>query len=214
MKIAITNGRVINPKTQQDEIADVAIENNKIIAVGKTPEGFVADKSIDASNQWVLPGLIDLCARLREPGFEYKATIESETQAAASAGITTLCCPPDTMPVIDNPAILEMIAYRAQKSNKARVVSIGALTAGLEGQHLSEMLALKNAGAVGVGNALKAVKDTRVMRRAMEYASSHNLTVFLYAEDPWLKAGGCAHEGAMSTRMGLAGIPEIAETIA
>lgn len=214
MRISIINGRVINPKNQFDQVADVTIENDKIIAIGRMPDGFSVDKVIDASNQWVLPGLVDLCARLREPGFEYKATIASETAAAASAGITTLCCPPDTVPVIDNASVLEMIAHRSQRANKARVVAVGALTAGLEGVQLSEMLALKNAGAVGVGNALKAVKSTQVMRRAMEYASSHNLTVFLYAEDPWLKAGGCAHEGAMSTRMGLKGIPEIAETIA
>lgn len=214
MRISIINGRVINPKQHFDEIADIAIEDGKIIAVGKIPDGFVADKVIEAKDQWVMPGLVDLCARLREPGFEYKASIASETAAAASAGITTLCCPPDTMPVIDNPSVLEMISFRAQRANNARVVSVGALTAGLEGQQLSEMLALKNAGAVGVGNALKAVKSTLVMRRAMEYAASHDLTVFLYAEDPWLKAGGCAHEGAMSTRMGLTGIPEIAETIA
>lgn len=214
MRITLINGRVINPKNQFDETADVAVEDGKIVAVGKIPEGFVADKVIDAKDQWVMPGIVDLCARLREPGFEYKASIASETAAAASAGVTTLCCPPDTMPVIDNASVLEMISYRAQRANNARVVSVGALTSGLDGQHLSEMLTLKNAGAVGVGNALKAVKSTLVMRRAMEYAASHNLTVFLYAEDPWLKAGGCAHEGAMSTRMGLAGIPEIAETIA
>ena len=214
MRISIINGRVINPKNRFDSLADIAIENNKIISVGKIPESFQADQVIDARDQWVIPGLVDLSARLREPGFEYKATIATETAAAASAGITTLCCPPDTLPVIDNPSVLEMIAFRAQRANKARVVCIAALTPGLEGKFLSEMGALKNAGAVGVGNALKAVKDTLVMRRAMEYAASHNMTIFLYAEDPWLKAGGRAHEGIMSTRMGLKGIPEIAETIA
>ncbi len=214
MRILIKGGRVIDPKTQFDAVADVAIANGKIISLGKAPAGFEADKVIEANDHWVFPGIVDLCARLREPGFEYKATIASETAAAASAGITTLCSPPDTVPVIDNATVLEMIYHRAERANNARVVSIGALTAKLEGKNLSEMLALKNAGAVGVSNAFKPVKSSLVMRRAMEYASSHDLTVFLYAEDPWLRAGGCAHEGAISTRMGLTGIPEIAETIA
>ncbi len=214
MRLLIKNGRVINPQTNLDAIADIAVADGRIVAVGKSGLEFVPDKVIDASDHWVFPGLVDLCARLREPGFEYKATIASETAAAASAGITTLCTPPDTWPVIDNPSVMEMIAHRAQNADRARVVSVGALTAGLEGKNLSEMLALKEAGAVGVGNALKPVKDTLVMRRAMEYASSHDLTVFLYAEDPWLRADGCAHEGAIATRMGLAGIPEVAETIA
>jgi len=214
MRILIQNGRVINPKTQFDAKADVCVENGKIIAIGQMPIGFVSDQTIDASGQYVFPGIIDLCARLREPGFEYKATIATETAAAASAGITTLCCPPDTVPVIDNPTVVEMIRYRAQQSQKARVLSIGALTRGLEGNQISEMVALKEVGAVAVSNALKQVENTLVMRRAMEYACSHDLTVFLFAEDPWLKGTGCAHEGAVSTRMGLEGIPEIAETIA
>ena len=214
MQIVIKNGRLINPKTNFDGTANIYIEGKKIIAIGEMPPGFVADREIDASDKYVFPGLVDLSVRLREPGFEYKATITSETRAAASAGITTVCCPPDTIPVIDNPTVVEMIHHRANQANKARVVTIGALTQGLEGKKISEMLALKNAGAVGVGNAFKSVKSTSVMRRAMEYASSHNLTVFLHAEDPWLKEGACAHEGPMSTRMGLPGIPEIAETIA
>ncbi len=214
MRLLIRNGRVINPKTKFDAIADVCVENGKVIAIGEASEGFVAGQEINATGQYVFPGIIDLCARLREPGFEYKATIASETAAAASAGVTTLCCPPDTIPVIDNPTVVEMIHYRAQQSQKARVLSIGALTKGLEGEQLSEMAALKDAGAVAVSNALKPVTNTLVLRRAMEYASSHNLTVFLFAEDPWLNGAGCAHEGAVSTRLGLNGIPEIAETIA
>ncbi|HFE38550.1 MAG TPA: dihydroorotase [Gammaproteobacteria bacterium] len=214
MRLLIRNGRLINPGTEFDGVADVCVENGKIIALGDVPAGFRGDEEIDAGGQYVFPGIIDLCARLREPGFEYKATIASETAAAASAGITTLCCPPDTIPVIDNPSVVEMIRYRAQQSNKASVLSIGALTPGLEGTQLSEMAALKEIGAVAVSNALKPVKNTLVMRRAMEYAHSLGLTVFLFAEDPWLNGAGCAHEGVVSTRLGLDGIPEIAETIA
>lgn len=214
MRILIKNGRVINPKTSFDAIADVCVEDGKIVAVGISPDGFIADQEIDASGKYVFPGIIDLCARLREPGFEYKATIATETAAAASAGVTTLCCPPDTVPVSDNASVVEMIHYRAQQSKKARVLSIGALTRGLEGKQISEMFALKEVGAVAVSNALKPVTNTLVMRRAMEYACSHDLTVFLFAEDSWLKGTGCVHEGAVSTRMGLEGIPEIAETIA
>jgi len=214
MKVVIKNGRVLNPKTSFDEIADVTIANGRIMAVGAVPDGFTADQTVDATGRYVFPGIVDLSARLREPGFNHKATIESETQAAASAGITTLCCPPDTLPAIDSPAVVEMIHHLAIKSNKARVVTIGALTKQLKGVQISEMAALKTAGIVGVGNALKQIQNTLVMRRAMEYASSHDLTVFLFAEDPWLRGNGCANEGAISTRMGLEGVPEIAEVIA
>jgi len=214
MNIIIKNGRVLNPSTNFDGQADVCIADGKFVSIGEIPADFVADKEIDATNKLVMPGIVDLCARLREPGFEYKATIASETNAAASAGITTLCCPPDSMPIVDNPTVVEMINHRSEQVNKARVVSIGALTQQLEGKQISEMLALKSAGVVGVGNALKPVVSTLVMRRALEYAASCDLTVFIFAEDPWLKDDGCANEGAISTRMGLAGIPEMAETIA
>jgi len=214
MRIVIRNGRVINPKTKFDAVTDIYVADGKIVSLSNNPVEFIADQEIDASGKTIFPGIIDMCARLREPGFEYKATIASETAAAASAGITTLCCPPDTVPVTDNASVVEMIRYRAQQSRNARVLSIGALTRGLEGNQISEMVALKEVGAVAVSNALKPVKNTLVMRRAMEYACSHDLTVFLFAEDPWLKGTACAHEGAISTRMGLEGIPEIAETIA
>lgn len=214
MNILIKNGRVLNPATSFDKRVDVFISDGKFVGIGEMPAGFVADKEIDATGKYVLPGIVDLCARLREPGYEYKATIASETAAAASAGVTTLCCPPDSMPIVDNPTVVEMISHRSAQVNKARVVSIGALTQQLEGTKISEMMALKNAGVVGVGNALRPVENTLVMRRAMEYAASCDMTVFIFAEDKWLKGDGCANEGAVSTRMGLTGIPEIAETIA
>jgi len=214
MKILIKNGRLINPKNQFDNVVDVAIDAEKIFAIDNIPSDFIPQQTIDASGKWIIPGIVDLCARLREPGFEYKATIVSETTAAASAGITTMCCPPDTRPVIDNPSVADLIHHRALQHNKARVVTIGALTQGLQGEQVSEMVALKEAGTVGVGNALMPIKSTLVMRRAMEYAATHELTVFLYAEDPWLRGESVVHEGPVATRMGLEGNPEICETIA
>ncbi len=160
------------------------------------------------------PGLVDLSARLREPGQEHKATIASETRAAASAGITSLCCPPDTDPVVDTPAVAELIRQRAEAAGYARVYPLGALTQALDGTRLSEMAALKAAHCVGVSNALTPLANTQVLRRAMEYAATFDLTVFLHAEDPWLRNDGCAHEGMVSTRLGLPGIPEAAETVA
>ncbi len=214
MKILIENGRLINPSTNFDGEVSICIADGRFIAVGKVPAGFVADKRIDANGKIIFPGIVDLSARLREPGLEYKATIASETAAAASAGVTTLCCPPDSDPVVDNPTVVDMIRHRASEANKARVVSIGALTQKLKGEKISEMMALKNAGVVGVGNAMMPIVNTLVMRRAMEYAASCDLTVFIFAEDYWLRDNGCANESAVSTRMGLAGIPEVAETIA
>lgn len=214
MRISIKNGRVIDPASKLDQVTDLHIAAGKVLAIGKAPEGFKAERVIDASNHVVCPGLIDIRTRLREPGQEYKTTIAKETLAAAHAGITTLVCPPDTDPIIDTPAVVELIHHRAEQAGHARVLTLGALTTGLEGKQLAEMYALKKAGCVGTSNALHPVKDTEVMRRAMEYAASHDITVHLHAEDPWLANGGCAHEGAVSIRLGLPGIPEAAETIA
>ena len=214
MKIKIESGRVIDPANKIDQVKDIYIADGLIVSIGSVPESFSPDKIIDAKNQIVCPGLVDMRVRLREPGFEYKATIASETQAAAASGITTLCCPPDTLPVIDTPAVLELIRHRANEAGFAKIVAIGALTKNLAAEKISEMYALKKAGCVGVGNALKSVTNGLMMRRAMEYALSQDLTVFLHAEDSYLRGEGCAHEGPVSIRLGLAGIPEVAETIA
>ncbi len=214
MRLQVKGGRVIDPANQMDGVHDVYIDDGKIVSVGVAPDGFQIDHTIDAENKIVCPGIIDLRARLREPGCEHKASIASETAAAAAAGITTLCCPPDTDPAIDTPAVLDLINHRAQMVNKARVVAIGALTLGLRGEHLSEMGALRQAGCVGVGNGLMPISNTLVMRRAMEYAASHDLTVFLHSQEPWLSRDGYVHEGSVSLRLGLAGIPDIAETVA
>ncbi len=214
MNISIQHGRLIDPANGIDTHADLHIAEGRVAGLGEPPEGFVADSHINAEGRIVCPGLIDLRARLREPGGESRATIASETAAAASAGITTLVCPPDPSQPIDTPALVDLIRHRARSAGHCRVLPVGALTQGLEGQQLAEMETLRQAGCIGVGNGLQAVENTQVMRRAMEYAASQGLTVFLHAEDPWLAAGGCAHEGAVSVRLGLTGIPEAAETIA
>ncbi len=215
MSLHIKNGHVIDPLNDINKKTDVFVdERGFICAIGKKPDGFKPASTIDAKNRIVCPGLVDLRARVREPGLEYKATIESEVQAAVSAGITTLVTPPDTNPVIDTPAMAQMIQQRAWRYGLAFIHPLGALTAGLKGKHLSDMESLDEAGCVGMSNALEPVIDTLVLRRAMEYAASFDLTVFLHSEDPWLRGIGTAHEGEVGTRLGLPGIPESAETVA
>lgn len=213
MRLKISGARVVDPGARVDAVRDVYVADGRIAALGKRPDGFSADREIDARNRVLIPGIIDLCARLGEPGAEQKATVASETRAAARGGITTLCTPPDTDPVIDTPAVVELIHQRSAASGMARVEVLGALTRGLEGNLLAEMGALRDAGCIGVSNAYGPVGSTEVMRRAMEYATSFGLTVFVHAEDPWLAAGRMVHHGVVSTRLGLPGIPAIAETI-
>ncbi|WP_394754760.1 dihydroorotase [Crenothrix sp.] len=212
--IHIKHGRIIDPANGIDRIGCVYIADGKIAAIDQQPEGFKADETIDATNHIVCPGFIDLSTRLREPGQSRKATIASETRAAASAGITTMCIHPDTIPVIDTPAVAELIKDLAEKADYPQVYPIAALTQKLEGNELSSMLALKQAGCIAVGNANQPVKNLLVLRRAMEYAASHDLLLMFRANDYWLGNNGCVHEGAVSTRYGLPSIPEAAETIA
>lgn len=212
--LSIKGGRVIDPATGLDQITDIHITEDKIIAIGQSPSEFIPDWEIDASQQIVCPGLVDLSVRLREPGAEHKGTIISETRAAACNGITTVCCPPDTNPVIDTPAIAELLQQRAIVAGMAKVLPLAALTKGLQGQQLAEMGDLKEAGCIGVSNALQPVANTEVLRYAFEYAANCDLPVFLYAQEPWLGYNGCAHEGVTSMRLGLRGIPEQTETIA
>lgn len=213
-RIRIQGGRVIDPANHVDAVTDVFIDGSRIAAVGRAPKGFSADRAIDARGLIVCPGLVDLSARLREPGYTHKATIASELRAAAASGVTTLCCPPDTRPIIDTAAVLELIHQRATATGLARVVCLGALTKELKGEMLAGMHGLKCAGCVGVSNALVPVGNTEVMRRALEYAATCGMTVFLHPEDPWLAGQGHVHEGAVSTRLGLPAIPETAETVA
>jgi len=212
--IKISNGRIIDPANEIDQIGDVYVIDGKIASVSAEPAGFKAEQVIDASNQIICPGFIDLSTRLREPGESRKATFKSETRAAASAGITTLCLQPDTKPVIDTPAIAELIKDMAEKSGYEQIYPIAALTQKLEGTELSSMLSLKQAGCIAVGNASKPVQNLLILRRAMEYAASHDLLLKFHPNDYWLGNKGCVHEGAFATRYGLPGIPEAAETIA
>ncbi len=213
-RISIRNGRVLDPANEIDAQLDLHIENGRIKAIGPAPSGFLPELSLPVDGMVVCPGLIDLAARLREPGHEQKATIASETRAAAAGGITTLCCPPDTRPVIDTPAVAELVRQRVEYAGYTRVFPVGALTQGLAGEHLSEMAALRDAGCIAVGNAGHPLKNTLVQRRAMQYAASFGLTCMLEPLDHALLDGGCAHEGSVSTHLGLPGIPEAAETVA
>jgi len=210
----IQHGRLIDPANHLDEQLDLYISHGHIAAVGQKPDGFEADRVIDASNHIICPGLIDLAVHLREPGEEHKATICSETAAAAKGGITTLACTPDTDPVIDTPAVWELVRRRAKHCGNAHVLAIGALTRNLQGDQLAEMAALKKAGCVAVSNGDYPLANTLVARRAMEYAATFGLPVILHSEDHFLKAKGCVHEGMFSSRLGLPGIPAAAETVA
>ncbi len=214
MRILIENGKLLDPSSKLDQVQDLFIAENKIVSLKKKPSGFNPDLVINAKDKIILPGLIDLCARLREPGSEKKGNFDSELYAANSSGITSVSIPPDTKPVIDTPAVVEFIHQRARETNRANIYPLGALTHQLKGEQLAEMYLLKEAGCVGVSNALSAIENTEVLRRAFEYAKSCDLTVFLYAEDEKIANNGVAHEGAISTRLGLPAIPETAETIA
>jgi dihydroorotase len=213
-RILIRGGRVVDPASGLDGSHDVYVAEGRIVAVDRRPDGFAADREIFSAGRIVCPGFIDLCARLREPGSEHKATIAGESVAAAAAGITTLCCPPDTDPVIDTPAVANLVHEKALYTGKLRVLPIGALTRSLKGRDLSEMSALKNAGCLAVGNGYEPMASTLVLRRALEYAASYDLLVIVRPEDPDLANSGCVHEGPVATRMGLPGIPTAAETVA
>ncbi len=214
MKIEIKNGRLVDPASNRNETASLFIDNGVITSTGAALQGFVADKVIDASGKIVCPGLVDLCARLREPGFEYRATLESEMRAAVAGGITTLVCPPDTDPVLDEPGLVEMLTRRAKMADQARVLPLGALTLGLNGEKLTEMVELTEAGCIGFFQADQPIFDTNVLLRAMQYAATYGYTVWLRPQDPHLSNHGVAHEGEVATRLGLAGIPVSAETVA
>jgi dihydroorotase len=214
MKLHIKNGHLIDPAGKIDGKQDLYIASGKVAGVGNAPAGFQADRVIDATGMIVIPGLVDLSARLREPGYEYKATLESELQAAMQGGVTSLLCPPDTDPVLDEPGLVEMLKHRAKTLNQAHVYPLGALTIGLKGESLTEMAELTEAGCVGFSQADVPVLDTNVLLRAMQYAQTFGYTVWLRPQDAHIGHGGTAHSGAVASRLGLPGVPVIAETIA
>lgn len=210
----IKNGHLIDPANNINQPADITLFNGRVEAINEAGSQADTGQTIDATGLTVIPGLVDCCARLREPGEEHKATITSESIAAAHAGITTLCCPPDTTPVIDEPAVVELIHQKSCIAGHSTVVALGALTAGLKGERLSEMSALREAGCVGVSNARYPVENNLVLKRAFSYAATFGLRVFIEPNDYWLGRGGCAHEGKIASRLGLQGIPRSAETVA
>ena len=212
MKIHIKGGRLIDPAAKVDAQQDLYIAAGKIVGVGSAPADFHANKTIDAAGLIVCPGLVDLSARLREPGYEYKATLESEVAAATAGGVTSLVCPPDTDPVLDEPGLVEMLKYRARTLNQTHVYPLGALTLGLKGETLTEMSQLTEAGCIGFSQAEAPIRNTQVLLRALQYAQTFGFTVWLRPEDPYL-GGGVAASGAVASRLGLSGMSVIAETV-
>ncbi|MGZ5035961.1 MAG: dihydroorotase [Usitatibacter sp.] len=213
-RLEIAGARVVDPASGRDKPGSIFIDGGRIVSLDTKPDGFRADETIDAKGLVACPGLVDLSARLREPGFEYKATLESELRAAAAGGVTTLACPPDTDPPLDEPGLVEMLTRRATSLDLARVHPLGALTVGLKGERLAEMAELAEAGCVGFFQASAALPDPATLLQAMRYASTFGFTVWLRAEDAHLASCGVAHEGEVATRLGLPPIPVIAETVA
>jgi dihydroorotase len=213
MKILIRNGRLIDPASGRDETGDLAIAAGRIVGLGRVSADFHANRTLDASGLVVAPGLVDLAARLREPGHEHEGMLESEMAAAVAGGVTSLVCPPDTDPPLDEPGLVEMLKFRARNLNLARLYPLGALTRGLAGDTLTEMAELTEAGCVGFSQAEVAVKDTLVLHRALQYAATFGYTSWLRPNDGWL-GNGVAAKGPLATRLGLSGVPAIAETIA
>lgn len=214
MGIVIEHGRVVDPGNGVDAVMDIFITDGRIAALGVMPPGFHARRKINAKDLVVCPGLVDLSARLREPGFEYKATLESEMAAAVSGGVTSLACSPDTDPVLDEPGLVEMLKHRARSLNQAHVYPIGALTRGLKGEWLTEMAELRDAGCVAFGQADMPLPNTRVLMQAMQYAATFGFVIWLRPQDANLADGGVAHDGEVATRLGLPAIPVCAETLA
>ncbi|TMH26264.1 MAG: dihydroorotase, partial [Betaproteobacteria bacterium] len=214
MKIEIRNGRVIDPKNEVDGKTSLFVAAGKVLAKGDAPDGWRADRVLDASGLIVCPGLIDVSVRLREPGFEYKATLESEMQAAIAGGVTSLACPPDTDPPLDEPGLVEMLKHRARSLDSAHVYPIGALTVGLKGESITEMAELSEAGCIAFSHADAPLADTQILLRAMQYAATFGYHVWLRPQDAHIARGGVAHDGEVATRLGLAAVPPFAETIA
>jgi dihydroorotase len=214
MDIEIRNGRLIDPKHGVDRKASLFISAGKVVASGDAPRDWHAHRVVDAAGLVVCPGLIDIAARLREPGFEYKATLESEMDAAVAGGVTSLACPPDTDPPLDEPGLVEMLKHRARSLNRAHVYPVGALTVGLKGETITEMGELADAGCIAFSQADAPIVDTQVLWRAMQYAATFGYRVWLRPQDAHLARGGVAHDGEVATRLGLAAVPPWAETIA
>ncbi len=214
MKISILNGRVIDPASGLDATTAIHIQAGNIAALGDAPAGFAPNRTIDARGMVVIPGLVDLAARLREPGFEHMATLESEIGAALAGGVTSLACPPDTDPPLDEPGLIEMLKHKARGLDATRVYPLGALTVGLKGEAITEMGELTEAGCIAFAQPGALISDTQALVRAMQYAHGFGYAVWLQPQDPKLGRDGVAHSGPVAGRLGLSGVPTIAETIA
>ncbi len=214
MKISLLGGRVVDPANGFDGVVDIHIAAGRVAAIGSAPQGFQANRRIEATGLVICPGLVDLAARLREPGLEHRATLESEMHAAAAGGVTTLACPPDTDPPLDEPGLVEMLKFRARNLPGPRVFPVGALTTGLHGETITEMSELTEAGCVAFSHADAPLADTQVLLRALQYAATFGHPVWLRPQDSCLARGGIAHEGAVAGALGLVGVPVVAETVA
>ncbi|MDB5870166.1 MAG: dihydroorotase [Polaromonas sp.] len=213
MKLLIKNGRIIDPATGFDEVGDLAIAAGRIVSIKGQLADFTPNKTIDATGCIVAPGLIDLSARLREPGHEHEGMLESELAAAVAGGVTSLVCPPDTDPVLDEPGLVEMLKFRAEKLHQSRVFPLGALTRALKGEALTEMVQLTESGCVAFSQAEVPLANTQVLMRAMQYAATFGYAIWLRPQELHL-GKGVAASGALATRLGLSGVPVAAETIA
>jgi len=214
MRVQINGARIIDPASGMDQVSDIYIEQGKIIAIGEKPSGYASERTIDAQGLIAAPGLVDINASLREPGFGRKGNIASETRAAAAGGVTSICCTPNTKPVLDTPAVTELILDQARDHGFTKVFPIGALSQGLAGNQLAELVTLRESGCIAFTNGMTNFANNRLLRHALEYAASFDLTVIFQPQDAELAEGGIVHEGAIATFRGLAGIPETAETIA
>lgn len=215
MRIAIINGRVIDPAQNLDKTTNVYLSRGRILAIGdENPEGFTADQEIDANGKWIIPGLVDLQARLGEPGSNFAGNIASETKAAVAGGITSICCPPDTSPINDTQAVTELVQRRARQAATAFVMPIGALTQGLDGELLSGTYSLKQAGCVALSQANRPIQNALTLRNALQYTATQDIPIMLRCENQQLKNNGVAHSGPVSSRLGLPEIPPSAETTA
>jgi dihydroorotase len=213
-RILIQGATVRFPHLSIDRVADVLFVPGRILALDPSAEQAAGAERIDGRGRWLIPGLVDLAARLREPGATHKADIRSEAVAALINGITHVVLPPDTHPVVDSTAVVELILRRAREGRGATVHVIGALTRDMGEESLAELGALRAAGCIAVGNIGRAIGNTNLLRRALQYAASLDLPVHLQAVDPWIGAGGVAHEGRVAALQGLPGIPETTETLA
>lgn len=212
MKILIQNGRILDPSSKTDGIKDILVENRVIVAVEEKITTS-ADKTIDAKGYWVTPGLIDVHVHLREPGYEYKETIKTGSRAAAKGGYTTICCMPNTNPVIDNEILVEYIKMKAEREAIVNVLPIGSITKGQKGEELANIGKMAQAGICAISEDGKSVMNAGLLKKAMKYVSMFNLPVFSHCEDPTLVGGGVMNAGEMAERMGMKGIGADSEEV-